>query len=127
MIHDFEWFTAIPDYSLPSQGSPDYKDFQFNNITFPGDAGALIARYKSQYNFRFGGIRKPRLGNSAALVSAAAKGWLMGQGAVPGAPADGSRNLKYSHMNGRTDDLWTWYTAQNNLYLDSGVSFFWSA
>ncbi len=53
--------------------------FSWNNITWPAPAAALVSRYRSQYNVRFGGIRKPRLGNSDLLVMAQSKGWLMGQ------------------------------------------------
>ena len=119
-ISDFEWFTARPDYSLPSNGDPDYHDFSYNNITFPPPAAALISRYRSQYNFRFGGIRKPRLGNSALLVFAQSKGWLMGQGGDPSGKPNGSRNINYS-----MPDLFDWYSQQNAQYLQDGVQFFW--
>lgn len=125
-ISDFEWFTARPDYTLPPQGDPWYTDFTFNNVTFPGNASLLLAHYREAYNFRFGGIRKPRLGNSQGIIMAASKGWLMGQGGVPGAQPDGTRNLNYSHANGAIDDMFDWYVSQNNFYLDSGVSFFWN-
>ena len=39
-----------------STGDPDYHDFLFNNITFPPPQGPLLARYRSQYNIRFGGM-----------------------------------------------------------------------
>jgi hypothetical protein len=115
-ISDFEWFTARPDYTLPSTGAPDYTDFGYNNITFPAPQGPLIARYRSQYNMRFGGIRKPRLGNSAALVMAQSKGWLMGQGADPAGKPDGSRNTNYS-----LPAFFDFYAAANNQYLEDGV------
>ena len=119
-ISDFEWFTARPDYSLPSNGDPDYHDFSYNNITFPPPAAALISRYRSEYNFRFGGIRKPRLGTSALLVYAQSQGWLMGQGGDPNGKPNGSRNINYS-----MPALFDWYAQQNGQYLQDGVQFFW--
>ena len=124
-ISDFEWFTARPDYTLPPSGDPWYTDFTFNNVTWPGNATQLMEHYRTSYNFRFMGIRKPRLGNSQAIVMAASKGWLMGQGGVPGAQPDGTRNLNFSHANGDLDDMFDWYVSQNNLYLDAGVAAFW--
>ena len=85
-----------------------------------------MSHYREAYNFRFGGIRKPRLGNAAKLVMAASKGWLMGQGGVPGAQPDGSRNLNYSHANAAVDDMFDWYVSQNTFYISSGVQFFWN-
>ena len=115
-----EWFTAIPDYSLPSQGSPSYHDFLFNNITFPAPAASYVQHYRDAYNFRFGGIRKPRLGNSALIVNAQQNGWLMGQGGDPNGQPNGSRNTNYSEPT-----FFAWYAQQNNLFLNSSVRFFW--
>ena len=61
--------THVPA-DLPPQGNKSYRDFSYNNITWPPPQAPLIARYRSQYNMRFGGIRKPRLGNSDLLVMA---------------------------------------------------------
>jgi hypothetical protein len=55
-------YTPAPDYSLPDSGSPTFVDFGYNNITFPQPQQQL-QQYKTSYNMRFGGIRKPRLGN----------------------------------------------------------------
>lgn len=103
-------YTPSPDYSLPDSGSPTFVDFGYNNITFPAPQQQL-QHYKSAYNMRFGGIRKPRLGNrrvqgallllaahtgsSFSLVDAKAKGWLVGQGGVANTSAS-TRNLNYS-------------------------------
>jgi len=120
-ISDFEWFTARPDYTLPPQGDPLYHDFLFNNITFPDPAAAYLTHYRADLNFRFGGIRKPRLGNSALLVSAQQQGWLMGQGGDPSGTPNGSRNTNYSDLSFRA-----WYSHQDDLFLRSGVRFFWN-
>jgi hypothetical protein len=109
-------YTPSPDYSLPDSGSPTFVDFGYNSITFPTPQQQL-QHYKSAYNMRFGGIRKPRLGNrrvqraelllaahitacahtgsSFSLVDAKAKGWLVGQGGVGNISAS-TRNLNYS-------------------------------
>jgi alpha-glucosidase len=121
MISDFEWYTPKPDYSLPPQGDPNYRDFTYNNVTWPPPAAALISRYRAQYNVRFGGIRKPRLGNSDLLVMARQQGWLMGQGGDPAGAPDGTRNLNYSRA-----DVRTWYSQQNAQYLKDGVLYFWN-
>lgn len=109
-ISDFEWFTARPDYSLPPQGAPDYTDFGYNNVTFANPV-AQLTQYHNQLNMRFGGIRKPRLGNSDLLVMAANKGWLL----------PNQRNLNYS-----TAALRTWYQEQHAHYLNDGVDFWWN-
>ena len=90
-------------------------------MTWPPPAAALIARYRSEYNVRFGGIRKPRLGNSALLVMAQQQGWLMGQGGDPAGKPDGTRNLNYSRA-----DVRDWYALQNAQYLKDGVLYFWN-
>ena len=110
-----------PQYSLPPAGDPNYHDFTYNNITFPPPASALISRYKSEYNVNFGGIRKPRLGNSALLVMAQQQGWLMGQGGSASGTPDGTRNLNYSRA-----DVREWYSQQNEQYLKDGVIYFWA-
>lgn len=120
-ISDFEWFTARPDYTLPPQGDPEYHDFLFNNITFPDPAASYVAHYRNDLNFRFGGIRKPRLGNSALLVNAQQMGWLMGQGGDPNGTPNGSRNTNYTDLTFRE-----WYSHQDDLFLRSGVRFFWN-
>jgi hypothetical protein len=71
-------YTAQPDYNLPSQGDPAFTDFWFNNITFP-EPLAQLPQYHNDLHLRFGGIRKPRLGNSASLVMARSKNWTIGQ------------------------------------------------
>jgi len=90
-------------------------------VTFPPPAAALISRYRSQYNFRFGGIRKPRFGNSDSLVMAQSKGWLMGQGGDPSGRPDGTRNTNFS-----LPAFFDYSSAANNQYLQDGVQFFWN-
>lgn len=119
-ISDFEWFTTITDYELPPQGLANYSDFSFNNVTWPPPAAPLVAYYRDKYNARFGGIRKPRLGNSALLVEAQARGFLMGQGGDPARAPDGSRNTNFSIAAFRA-----WYAAQQAPLLVAGVALWW--
>eukprot|EP01012_Entosiphon_sulcatum_P028013 TRINITY_DN3384_c0_g1_i1.p1 TRINITY_DN3384_c0_g1~~TRINITY_DN3384_c0_g1_i1.p1 ORF type:complete len:742 (-),score=126.42 TRINITY_DN3384_c0_g1_i1:48-2273(-) len=109
-ISDFEWYTPQPDYSLPNTGSPTFVDFGYNNVTFPAPVQQL-QQYHNDFHLRFGGIRKPRLGNSDLLVMAKNKGWLIG----------GSRNLNYSRQ-----DVQTWYAEQLQHFLKEGVDFWWN-
>jgi alpha-glucosidase len=113
-ISDFEWFTSTPDYTLQDPGRPDYHDFGYNNVTFPNPAQQL-SDYKTKLNLRFGGIRKPRLGNSNLLVMARSKDWTIS------GHDGGSRNLNYS-----IPELDTWYGQQEIPYLKDGVEFFWN-
>eukprot|EP01062_Namystynia_karyoxenos_P072550 TRINITY_DN6882_c0_g1_i2.p1 TRINITY_DN6882_c0_g1~~TRINITY_DN6882_c0_g1_i2.p1 ORF type:complete len:830 (+),score=310.88 TRINITY_DN6882_c0_g1_i2:89-2491(+) len=108
-ISDFEWFTITPDYTLPNQGIPTYTDFGYNNVTFPAPTDQL-KEYHGM-NLRFGGIRKPRLGNSNSLVMARSKGWTLGSG----------RNLNYS-----IPEVREYYTQQQMHYLSDGVDFWWN-
>ena len=90
-IHTHEqWYSATPDYNLPNSGSPTFQDFSYYNVTFPNPASQLD-HYRTDLHFRFGGIRKPRLGNSDLLVMAKNKGWL-----IDSSYTGGGRNLNYS-------------------------------
>jgi hypothetical protein len=113
-ISDFEWFTKANDYGLPPKGAADYTDFGYNPVTFP-DPKVQLDKYHGM-GFKFGGIRKPRLGNTELLNYARQNGWL-----VPGGESGIDRNLNYS-----IDAMRTWYAEQNNHYLDDGVDFWWN-
>jgi hypothetical protein len=113
-ISDFEWFTNTPDYTLQDPGRPDYTDFGYNNVTFPNPVKQL-SDYRTKLNIRFGGIRKPRLGNSNLLTMARSKNWTIS------GHDGGSRNLNYS-----IPELDTWYGKQEMQYLKDGVEFFWN-
>jgi alpha-glucosidase len=119
-ISDFEWYTDEPDYNLPQAGTETFTDFWFNNITFP-EPVALVEKYRAApLHLRFGGIRKPRLGNTNSLIMARALDWtLPGQGG--GGAAGGSRNLNYTRA-----DVQAWYAAQQLPLLDAGVEFWWN-
>eukprot|EP00759_Apiculatamorpha_spiralis_P047338 PhF_6_TR43100/c0_g1_i2/m.65842/K01187/malZ; alpha-glucosidase len=120
-ISDFEWYTPQPDYSLPNTGSPTFQDFSYNNVTFPQPVQQL-AYYFQNLSFRFGGIRKPRFGNSGLIQMALQNGWLVGQFGHPqtgGQPQ--TRNLNYS-MPAVLD----YYSQANAHYLNDGVDFWWN-
>ena len=117
-ISDFEWFTIEPDYSLPPQGTPTYTDFGYNNVTFPSPV-AQLTQYHDELNFKFGGIRKPRLGNSELLIMAHQNNWTVDADHSGGAPG-GTRNLNYS-----IPALQEWYAEQHAHYLKDGVDFWW--
>ena len=117
---DFEWYTPTLDYALPATGSPTWQDFSYNSITFPAPQKDLFTRYRSKYNIRFGGIRKPRLGNSDMLSLADTKGWLLGQFGQIWGKADGTRNTNFS-----VPEFAAWYAEQQAQYLADGVQFFW--
>jgi alpha-glucosidase len=113
-ISDFEWFTKTPDYSVKDPGIPDYTDFGYNNITFPHPVQQL-QDYRSKLNLRFGGIRKPRLGNSHLLAMARSKNWTIS------GHDGGARNLNYS-----IPEVDSWYGKQEMQYLQDGVEFLWN-
>lgn len=120
-ISDFEWYTMAPDYSLPNSGSPTFVDFAYNNVTFPSPVTQLT-HYRKDLNMRFGGIRKPRLGNTAALIDAETKGWLVGQfGVGDTRNSPGTRNLNYSMQ-----EVQDFYSASNAHFLKDGVEFWWN-
>ena len=117
-IMDFGWFTHVSDYSFPPKGFSDYHDFGYNNVTLP-DPVAQLKSYRNDLHYRFGGIRKPRLGNTGLLNEARSLGLML-----PGGEGGGSlnahayafkRNLNFSHPPTRE-----WYNAKMAHYLDDG-------
>ena len=117
-IMDFGWFTHVSDYSFPPKGFSDYHDFGYNNVTLP-DPVAQLKSYRNDLHYRFGGIRKPRLGNTELLNEARSLGLML-----PGGEGGGSlnahayafkRNLNFSHPPTRE-----WYNAKMAHYLDDG-------
>lgn len=116
-----QWFTSFNDYSLPPTGAANYSDFSYNAALFPPPAAApLIAHYRDAYGVRFGGIRKPRLGNTALLAEARSQGWMLGQGGDPQGMPDGLRNLNFS-----IPELRSWYAEKQGHYLEDGVAMWW--
>ena len=114
-----EWYTPEPDYNLPDQGSPSFKDFDYNAVIFPQPTDQLKT-YHDELNLRFGGIRKPRLGNSGLLTMAKSKGWLVDPKAGTGS-AYNARDLNYS-----IPEVREWYASQMSHFLSDGVDFWWN-
>ena len=124
-ISDFGWYTAKNDYDLPETGSPTFQDFSYNSdgpeATFPQPVEQL-QQYHDTLHMRFGGIRKPRLGNSKLLEMAYSKRWTVGQPSMTGMLGDGGpRNLNYS-----IEAVRTWYAEQQQHYHSDGVDFWWN-
>jgi len=65
-----------------------------------------------EFDILFGGIRKPRLGNSQLLQKAYANGWTLGST---------DRNLNFSIPAVRQ-----WYSEQQLHYHKDGVTFYWN-
>jgi len=123
IIGDFEWFTNVSDYAFPPTGFPWYTDFGYGKATFPEPA-VQLADYNKTYHVRFGGIRKPRLGNTSLLAMAKSKSWLLPseeEAAVDGFDYALGRNLNYSKAEVRA-----WYGEQQKHYYEDGVSFWWN-
>jgi alpha-glucosidase len=118
-ISDFEWYTPHNDYDLPANGSASFVDFGYNNVTFPSPAENL-EEYHNDLGVRFGGIRKPRLGNTSMLEMARSNGWLLDGDSSTGA-AGAERSLDFSQKAVRE-----WYGDQLKHFLDDGVDFFWN-
>lgn len=101
-------------------------DLSCQEATFPAPEQQL-AHYRHDLNLRFGGIRKPRLGNKANLSMADSKGWTIGQGG--GGGAGGNRNLNYSIAAVRQwyGEQQAWYHKINaDLSPPAPVEFWWN-
>jgi alpha-glucosidase len=111
LIFDFEWYTTTPDYTLGKEGKADFSDFNFNPRVFPSPV-KQIADLKAEH-FKFIGIRKPRLGNTASLDTARKNGWLIS------AHTD-SRDLNFANPA-----LRKWFEARTKPMLKAGVDAWW--
>jgi len=115
-VADFEWYTIKPDYVVPDEGVANFTDFGYNPKLFPDPINQLKT-YHEVYNVRFGGIRKPRLGNKDFVAHAAKMGWNISAAKGDG----GKRNLNYSMPEVRK-----WYQDHMAHYYHDGVDFFWN-
>jgi alpha-glucosidase len=114
---------------------------RYGATTFP-EPQQQFQSYREDRHIRFGGIRKPRLGNTALLDEARQKGFVLpgGETAQYDAPPRNlsetpetmralhskslyaeQRNLNYSIPAARE-----WYVSHQQHYLSDGVSFFWN-
>ena len=67
-------------YTLPATGAPWVEDFSYSALTFP-DPIDQLQQYHDDFHVRFGGIRKPRLGNrceGAVGTEGGGEGWRVG-------------------------------------------------
>lgn len=127
IIIDFEWFVPETDYMYKSTGKPSYADFGYNPKLWPDPKGQL-PYYRDSLHVRFGGLRKPRLGNTQLLNEARAKGWLL-PGAEPGGryPPDVTKSYAWRrNINFSIPEARQWYGQQLAHYLDDGVEFWWN-
>ena len=115
-ISDFGWFTDVNDYKFPPTGEPTYNDFGYNNATFPQPVQQLKS-YHDNLHMRFGGIRKPRLGNTALLQMANSKGWIN---------SEGTSGINLRNLNFSIPAVRSWYSKMNAHYLPDGVDFWWN-
>ncbi len=118
-IIDFEWYTAKPDYTVKSEGEPDFADFAWNPQLFP-DPRAQIAELARE-GVHLMGIRKPRLGNSANLKMARAKQWIVPSTHVDNGSTPMTRDLDYAKPEVRT-----WWDSNNRRFLEDGMAAFWN-
>ena len=116
---DFEWYLNITggDYRIPPEGLQDYPDFRFGNKkTFP-DVYAQTSEYRAR-NVKFGGIRKPRLGDSDLISQAREKQWTMTRKQQP------TRDLNFAN-----NEVKAWY-AEKTRYMvtmnGNAPDFFWN-
>ena len=79
-ITDFGWFTNVSDYDFSPKGETWYDDFGFAQATFPEPQAQLAEYHAEPLGYHMGGIRKPRLGNTALLQEAQSKGYLFAGG-----------------------------------------------
>ena len=119
---DFEWYLNITggDYLVPLTGLPNYPDFRLGNPkTFP-DIRSQAREYRAR-NVKFGGIRKPRLGDQDLLSMAWAKGWLQSRGT--------SGRGRTRDLNFALPDVREWYANQTRMFrtrTENMPDFYWN-
>jgi alpha-glucosidase len=127
IVIDFEWFTTETDYQFGPLGKPWYTDFGYNARLFP-DPQSQLPYYRDELHVKFGGLRKPRLGNTELLEQATAKGWILPQ-AEPGGrwPPNMARSYAWHrNLNYSDPEVRKWYGEQIKAYIQDGVEFWWN-
>mmetsp|Transcript_126746 Transcript_126746/g.405846 ORF Transcript_126746/g.405846 Transcript_126746/m.405846 type:complete len:773 (+) Transcript_126746:92-2410(+) len=126
IILDFEWFTNESDYSFQPPGKPNYQDFGFNWKTFSQPKEQLAA-YKRN-NFRVGGIRKPRLGDTELLALAKNNGWILGNGEPAGGypPDKAGAYAKERNLDFANPAVRNWYSQNLAHFVEDGMDFWWN-
>jgi alpha-glucosidase len=115
-IFDFEWYTNSPDYTVKSDGLPNWKDFSFNPKLFPDPSGQIAAMKANGVHFV--GIRKPRLGNSDLLKMARSGGWIL-------APGSSGERIDTRCLNFANPAVRDWYADQMIPLLRQGIDGWW--
>ena len=116
-IYDFEWYTPMPDYSLPSSGLPDYHDFSWNTNLFSNPA-EQIANYKEQGVY-FVGIRKPRMGNADTLALIRKNHWDLSRDSA-------KEKFESRDVNFADPDFREWYISQSADLFNAGIDGWWN-
>ena len=113
----FEWHAGSRLW-LPRKWLANFYDFGWNKKLFPGNATnhkQQLDLYHDHYHIRFGGIRKPRLGNSGLLAMARSKDWLL---------HNTSHYYAGRGLNFSKPALRAWYANETNKFLEAGVDFY---
>lgn len=117
-ILDFEWYTAEPDYEVPSRGRRDFPDFRANPKLFP-DPARQLAEFHAR-GLRMVAIRKPRIGDTATLRALAERKWLLTFG--PDAP----RKWSVRELDFRRPELRRWYSERLRPLVEAGFDAWWN-
>ena len=118
-IIDFEWYTAKPDYTVKSEGEPNFPDFDWNPQVFPDPRGQIAELARKGVHLM--GIRKPRLGNSKNLKMARDKQWIVPSDHVDDGSTPMTRDLDYAKPEVRA-----WWSNNNRHFLEDGMVGFWN-
>ncbi|HUO10696.1 MAG TPA: TIM-barrel domain-containing protein [Phycisphaerae bacterium] len=114
-IFDFEWYTPTPDYTVKSQGLPDFHDFSFNPTLLPQPRSAFDEFH--QQGIHVVGIRKPRLGNFGELEYARTYHWIL--------PA-GNSDIDSRVLNFALPAVRNYYAEHTEPLLSQGVDGWWN-
>jgi alpha-glucosidase len=122
-IFDFEWYTPQPDYSVPAAGTSNYGDFSWNPALFPEPEKQIAALHAQ--GVQAVGIRKPRLGNSDALVQLRAKGWIHASAGLDNGAFAG-RGTEQRLLDFSVTGVRNWYANQLTPLLKAGIDGWWN-
>jgi len=125
IICDFEWFATETDYAFDPAGKSTYHDFGYNPALLPSPK-ANLAAYDSDYQVKFAGIRKPRIGNSADLDFLRSKGWILPNGEPAGSYPPEGHYADMRSLDFAIPEMRDWYAKKMEHYTTDGVSFWWN-
>ena len=115
-IFDFEWYTRIPDYTVPAAGDPTFVDFDWNPMLFPTPKAQLADFARN--GLHMVGIRKPRLANAADLIMARGRGWIL--------PSTSKESYQQRNLDFTLPAVRAWYAENNRKFDEAGVAGFWN-